>query len=335
LPIERFAMMLAVVAQEPGGPEVLRIEERPIPRARRGWVLVRVRAFGLNYSELLTRAGRSGEAVRFPCVLGTECVGEIMDAPGSDLARGQRVLAMRGGMGRDYDGCYVQYALLPANQAIPVQSTLAWTELGAIPESFGTAWAMLEELALHKDQSLLVHGGNSPAGKAAIALAKDRGHKVLVSTRHEAKRAILESAGADYVILLDDELPEIVRALLPGGVNGLCEPVGPPAAIEAIEALHALSPNARACINRAPGSCPSMVEGEAQRLGVTLRHCNSPVIDRDSHGEAFQSIVEAVQDRRYTPDLDRVFQMSEIAEAHRYMEENPAVGKIVVLPPED
>src|SRR5436190_16936393 len=139
--------MRAVVVRRPGGPEVLRLEERPIPAARPGWVGVRVRAFGLNHSELITRAGGSGDAVRFPRVLGIECVGEVAEAPDSDLEAGRRVVAVMGGMGRDYDGGYAQYALLPASQVMPVDTTLDWPELGAIPESFGTAWGALAELA--------------------------------------------------------------------------------------------------------------------------------------------------------------------------------------------
>jgi len=81
--------MKAVVVHEPGGPEVLHAEERPIPQARPGWILVRVRAFGLNRSELITRAGGSGEAVHFPRVLGIECAGEVVEAPDSELQPGR------------------------------------------------------------------------------------------------------------------------------------------------------------------------------------------------------------------------------------------------------
>ena len=215
--------MKAVVVHEPGGPEVLRGEERPIPRARPGWILVRVRAFGLNRAELITRAGGSGDAVRFPRVLGIECAGEVVDAPGSDLKPGQRVLAAMGGMGRDYDGGYQQYALLPASQVIPVTSTLEWPQLGAIPESFGTAWGTLQEIGLDVGESLLVHGGTSSVGMAAIALGKDRRLLVLATTRQETKRVALQAAGAQYQLVLDGrELSLLVRALRPEGVDGLC-----------------------------------------------------------------------------------------------------------------
>jgi NADPH2:quinone reductase len=90
--------MQAAVVHKPGGPEVLRVEERPVPEPRPGWVLVRVRAFGLNRSELVTRRGGSGDAVRFPRVLGIECVGEVVEAPDADLLGGQRIVAVMGGM---------------------------------------------------------------------------------------------------------------------------------------------------------------------------------------------------------------------------------------------
>jgi NADPH2:quinone reductase len=326
--------MQAVVVHGPGGPEVLRIEERPIPDARPGWVLVRVRAFGLNHSELITRAGGSGDAVRFPRVLGIECVGEVVEAPGSDLQPGQRIVAAMGGMGRDYDGGYEQYTLLPASQAIPVETTLDWPQLGAIPESFGTAWGTLEELGLREGQSLLVHGGSSSVGMAAITIAKDRGLTVLATTRQEAKRAALEAGGVEDPIVVDGDVTPAVRALLPDGVDGLCELVGPRAMVEA---LHALAPGGRACITGFLGGDwnTERAEAEAERLEVQLRRFGSGVINRDSYGEVFQEIVQAVQDGHYRVNLDRVFPMSEIADAHRYMQDNRAAGKVVVLPPED
>ncbi len=327
--------MKVVVVHEPGGPEVLRVEERPIPQARPGWILVRVRAFGLNRAELITRAGGSGDAVRFPRVLGIECAGEVVDAPESDLEPGQRVLAAMGGMGRDYDGGYEQYALLPASQVIPVTSTLEWPQLGAIPESFGTAWGTLQELGLDAGESLLVHGGTSSVGMAAIALGKDRRLLVLATTRQEAKRVALQTAGAQYQLVLDGhELSQVVRALRPDGVDGLCELVGPGAMLEALDALSA---GGRVCITGFLENDwdTERVEAEAQRRDIRLHRFASGVIERDGYTSVFQEIIDAVQRGRYTVNLDRVFAMADIADAHRYMEANRAAGKVVVLPPEE
>jgi len=188
--------MLAIVVNQPGGPEVLSLEERPIPRPARGWVLVKIRAFGLNRSELITRAGGSGDAVEFPRVLGIECAGEVVEAPGSDLRAGERVIAAMGGMGRDFDGGYQQYAVLPASSVIPVQTTLDWTRLGSVPESFGTAWGSVDVLALERRQSLLIRGASSSVGMAAITIAKDRRIEVFATTRQERKRSALEACAA-------------------------------------------------------------------------------------------------------------------------------------------
>ena len=319
---------------EPGGPEVLRIEERPIPEPEPERVLVRVRAFGLNRSELTTRAGGSGDAVRFPRVLGIECAGEVVEAPGSDLRAGQRVISMMGGMGRDFDGGYEQYALLPADSVIPVDSGLEWPQLGAIPESYGTAWGTLGELALSAGQSLLVQGGSSSVGMDAISLAKDRGITVLATTRQESKRSALERAGADHVLVLNGDVTAAVKELVPDGVDGLAELVGPSAMTEALDALR---PGGRACITGfLEGDWDTdPVNREAERVGVELRRFGSGVIARGGWTGVFQQIVEAVEAGRYDPNIDRVFPMSEIVDAHRYMEENRAAGKIVVLPPED
>lgn len=324
--------MQAAVVHKPGGPEVLRVEERPVPEPRPGWVLVRVRAFGLNRSELVTRRGGSGDAVRFPRVLGIECVGEVVEAPDADLRCGQRIVAVMGGMGRDYDGGYAQYTLLPARQVIPVETALEWPRLGAIPESFGTAWGSLDQVGLQAGGSLLVRGGSSSVGMAAITIAKDQGLTVFATTRQERKRAPLEAAGVDHVVIDDGSVAAKVRELAPEGVNGLLELVGPGAVLDS---LTAVAPGGRACIS-------GFLEGdwnveparaEAERLGIPLARFGSGTIDVDSYGEIFQGIVSRVEDGRYRDILDRTFPLAEIAEAHGYMEANRATGKVVGLLP--
>jgi NADPH:quinone reductase-like Zn-dependent oxidoreductase len=306
--------MRAAVVHEPGGPEVLRVEEIPTPEPREGWELVRVRAFGLNRSELGTRAGESGAAVRFPRVLGIECVGELAD--------GRTVVAAMGGMGRDFDGGYAEYALLPATHVIPVETSLSWEQLGAIPESFGTAWGSLDLLELEAGQSLLVRGGSSSVGMAAITIAKDRGLEVFATTRQESKRGALEAAGADHVLVDDGEVGSRIQ------VDGLFELVGPRTIFDSLKAVRG-----RACIsgfleldwNIEPA------RAEAERLGIPLANFQSRVIDAGWR-ETFQAIVDRVQDGRYRDILDRTFPLAEIADAHRYMEANRAAGKVVGLP---
>src|SRR5262245_49923822 len=123
--------MRAIVMHAPGDPEVLQIEELPLPDVRPGWARIRVKAFGLNRSELFTRRGDS-PSVRFPRVLGIECVG-IVDATGDDTPfhEGQTVAAAMGEMGRAYDGSYAEYTLVPATQVMPLTTDLSWEILAA------------------------------------------------------------------------------------------------------------------------------------------------------------------------------------------------------------
>src|SRR5215470_19110330 len=110
-----MATMKAAVIREAGGPEVLKIESLPIPAPRRSEVLIRVKAFGLNRSELFTRQGHS-PSVKFPRVLGIEAVGVVEAAPGGDFRKGDIVATAMGGLGRQFDGGYAEYTCVPAKQ---------------------------------------------------------------------------------------------------------------------------------------------------------------------------------------------------------------------------
>jgi NADPH:quinone reductase-like Zn-dependent oxidoreductase len=322
--------MQAAVVYEPGGPDVLRIEERPLPTVKPGWVLVRIRAFGLNRSELITRAGGSGDAVKFPRVLGIECVGEVADGSDTGLAPGTTIVAAMGGMGRDFDGGYEDYALLPAPQVIPVRTTLPWPELGALPETFGTAWGSLELLELRAGQTLLVRGGTSSVGMAAITLAKDRGVTIVTTTRQAAKVAALRANGADHVILDDGTIAARVHEILPVGADALLELVGP---ATIADSLAALKPHAHACLTGflAANWDAEGARATAERLGIVWHRFASSVITAKSYSNVFQLIIDGVESRRYNLNLDRTFPLSAIADAHRYMEANLATGKVVGL----
>ena len=107
-----MAEMKAIVIYEAGGPEVLKVESRPIPTPNSEQVLIRVKAFGLNRSELFTRQGHS-PAVKFPRVLGIEAVGVVEEVPGGQFQKGEVVASAMGGMGREFDGGYAEYTSLP------------------------------------------------------------------------------------------------------------------------------------------------------------------------------------------------------------------------------
>src|SRR5262249_5844293 len=125
--------MPAIVITRYGGPEVLEHTRVAIPDATADTVVVRVRAFGLNHPEAYLRGGVWGEVAK---ISGIECAGEVADPGGSGLARGQRVLALMGGMGRSIDGSYAAYVRVPVHHVVPIDSALPWTELAALPESY-------------------------------------------------------------------------------------------------------------------------------------------------------------------------------------------------------
>src|SRR5712691_3661131 len=196
----RRILMRAIVLEHAGPPEVLEIRSVPRPEPRPGWVLIQVKAFGLNRSELFTRQGYS-PGVIFPRILGIECVGVVQAAPGTSLQVGQTVAAVMGGMGRQYDGGYAEYTLVPASQVMPLNTELAWEILAAIPETYLPAWGSLfHAMEIEKGMSLLIRGGTSSVGMAAITLAKGRGLRVFATTRSEAKAAALREQGADEVV---------------------------------------------------------------------------------------------------------------------------------------
>ena len=124
--------MRAMVIREFGGPEELVLRELADPVPGDGEVLVRVRAFGVNRAETYFRRGLWGDVAR---VSGIECVGEVAHDPSGSLAEGEKVAALMGGMGRTRNGSYAELTVVPASNVVPLRSSLAWSELAAIPES--------------------------------------------------------------------------------------------------------------------------------------------------------------------------------------------------------
>ena len=146
--------MKAVVLHQRTEAKDIVLSEVPIPQVRPGWVLVKIKAFGLNHSEQLLRLQEiDAPYINKPIIPGIECVGEVVDPSDSDLAIGQRVVACMGGMGRSFHGSYAQYALLPRRIVFTADTTLPWEALGAVPETYFTAWGSLFE-CLHLTQRI-------------------------------------------------------------------------------------------------------------------------------------------------------------------------------------
>src|SRR5437588_242504 len=220
--------MRAIVLDAPGPPDALTIRELPVPTPAAGWVLIEVKAFGLNRSELHTRQGLASD-VTFPRVLGVEAAGVVAQCPGGELSVGQQVVTMMGGMGRTFDGGYAEYTCVPASQVIPLASDLEWSTIGAVPEMLQTAYGSLTVgLDAQPGQSILIRGGTSSVGMAAAVLAKRRRMTVLSTTRSPKKGTALKDVGVDHVLIDDGEVARQVHELLPSGVDTALELVGTP-----------------------------------------------------------------------------------------------------------
>ncbi len=321
--------MKAVVVREAGPPEVLKIEEIPIPKPNEGWVLIRIKAFGLNRSEMFTRQGHSPN-VKFPRVLGIECVGVIEDANGTDFQNGQKVAAIMGGMGREFDGGYAEYTCVPQTNVFPLETDLDWKTLGAIPEMFQTAYGSLTSgLEVKSGQTLLIRGGTSSIGMAAATIAKNMGLKVASTTRNPNKIEALNEHGVNEVIIDDGSIARKVREIFPNGVDRVLELVG---TATLRDSLKCAAPGGIVCMTGILGNAWTLNEftpmgdiphtvrltvytGEAKNLSASL----------------LQEFVDGVARGKNQIKIDRAFSIDEIAEAHRYMESNQASGKLVVI----
>ncbi|RKE22186.1 zinc-binding dehydrogenase [Streptomyces sp. TLI_171] len=327
------AEMRAAVCVRAGGPEVLEVHGRPVPEVREGWSLVRVKGAGLNRSELRTRQGHS-PSVRFPRVLGIECVGVVAASTDPGLPVGQTVAAVMGEMGRAFDGGYAEYALLPNPLLMPITSTLPWEVLAALPESYLTAQGSLDALGVAPGDGgrLLIRGGTSSVGMAAAAIAAGYGLRTAATTRSPAKAAALAKSGVDHV-LLDDGAPlgPAVRAFWPEGPDHVLDLVG---AATAVDSLHLVRRGGTVCVS---GSLSGWLIQDFEPIamipsGTRLTSFHSDTMKGAAGAAVLQRIVHEVEAGVHRPRVDRVFALDGIAAAHRYMEEDRAVGKVVLLP---
>lgn len=319
--------MKAIVVHRPGGPEVLRLETIPIPQPQLGWVRIRIRAFGLNRAELFTRAGDSGAAVKFPRVIGIECVGEVDLDPSGEIRSGQKVAAMMGGMGRAFDGSYAEFTVVPRASVLQIQTELDWPDFAALPEMFQTASGSLQALRVTEDKTILIRGGTSSVGMAAAALARNLGLHVIATTRRAEREYALKDNGADQVLIdSGGPLNRSLRAIKEDGVDYVLDLVGTKTLDDS---LAMLAPGGTCCMTGILAGSWFLNEWnpmERIRPGTYLTAYSGEGMPEAE----LQKIVTAVEAGRISVKTDRVFGLKELALAHQYMESNQALGKCVV-----
>src|SRR5499427_2935704 len=185
--------MRAIVLEKFGGLDSLVYKDIPEPEPKAGYVVIQVKAFGINHAELHMRRGEWAEAAP---VSGIECVGLVKSSPGGEFPVGAKVAALMGGLGRTINGSYAEYTRAPASNVALIESDLPWAELAAIPETYATAWTCLfRNLEITKNQSLVIRGATSSFGQAALNMAVNAGAHVIATTRSEKRFPMLRALG--------------------------------------------------------------------------------------------------------------------------------------------
>ena len=306
----------------------MKVTDVPVPEVKPGWVLVRVRAFGLNHSEVLLRRFEISQPyIAHPVIPGIECGGEIADPSDSGLRPGQTVIALMGGMGRSFNGSYAEYTLLPASHVFAVDTDMPMEELAAIPETFYTAYGSLAiSLQVRPGDTLLIRGGTSTVGLAALQLGKAIGAHVVSTTRNADKAAILTDLGADAVVAEGNGFARRFLELYPEGATKVLELIG---AATLRESLRVTAVHGVVCHTGLLGGVYSLKDFDPIKeipSGVYLTgfYSNRPTRTQ------IDCMMALINRAGIRPVIAAKYTLAEISEAHALAEQRGLTGKIIV-----
>jgi len=323
--------MKAIEITQPGGPEVLRPCERPMPVAGAGEVLIRVHAAGVNRPDVLQRAGAYPPPPDASDLPGLEVAGEIVsgDLDGSDFKKGDLVCALAHG------GGYAEYCVVPIGQCLPIPKGWSLLEAASLPETFFTVYGnVFDRAKLAAGESLLVQGGSSGIGVTAIQMATALGHRVFVTAGTDDKCRACESLGAERGInYRSEDFVEVVKSLTGGkGANVVLDMVAGP---YVNRELQCLADDGRLVIIALLGGATGEINfGEVLRrrlviTGSTLRP--RPVTFKRHIAQQLRTQVwPLLESGRIKPVIYKTFSLEQAADAHALMETSTHVGKIML-----
>jgi len=324
------AQMDAIDPAEAGGPEVLALVRRQVPIPGAGEVLIEVAAAGVNRPDVLQRRGFYPPPPGAATIPGLEVAGTVVAVgEGAGLAVGTRVCALIAG------GGYAQYALAPAGQCLIVPDGLSMIEAAALPETLFTVWSNLFERGFARDgETALIHGGTSGIGTMAIALCRLFDIKAIVTCGSDDKCRRAEALGAAHAINYanEDFVAEVNRLTDGRGADVILDMVGGDYLPRNLDCLAEDGRHVSIAVQRGVKAEINIARIMQRRLtltGSTLRP-RSTAFKTLLRDEIAREVWPLVAEGRLRPVIDRVFPLTEAAEAHRRMEAGAHVGKIVL-----
>jgi len=324
--------MRAVVASEPGGPEVLTLGDRPDPEPGPGEVVVDVAATAVNRADLLQRRGNYPPPKGASDILGLECSGTV-SAVGPDVERwteGDEVCALLAG------GGYAERVLVPAGQLMAVPEEIGLVDAAALPEVACTVWSNVFMVAgLQRGETLLVHGGAGGIGTFAIQLAHALGARVATTAGSEEKLEVCRSLGADITVnYREQDFVEVVKGASDG--HGADVVLDNMAAKYLARNLDVLATEGRLVVIGMQGGTKTEID-----LGLVLRKrlavIGTTLRARPTEGKAAicasveEHVWPLVADGSVRPVVHASYPLSEAAEAHRVVEESSHIGKVLLV----
>jgi len=322
--------MTAIEIAAPGGPEMLRVAIRPVPKPGRGEVLVKVRAAGVNRPDVVQRQGHYPPPPGVTDIPGLEVAGEVValgDAP-NGIKIGDKICALLAG------GGYAEYAAAPAAQCLPYPHGVSTLEAAAIPETYFTVWDNLFTRGrLTKGETVLVHGGSSGIGTTAIQLAHKSGARVFATAGTAEKCKACEELGAAKAFNYreQDFLAEVQRETNGRGVDVVLDMVG---GAYFAKNLDALATEGRlviiAVLQGAKAELPifKLMTKRLTVAGSTLRARS--VAEKGAIAKAVRERAWPLIEQGAKPRIHKCFPLAQAAEAHKLMESSAHIGKIVL-----
>ena len=324
-------MMQAIDPEQAGGPEVLKVVQRPVPRPQEGEVLIKVEAAGVNRPDVMQRMGLYPPPPGAPTIPGLEVAGRIVAVGAGERPSsiGKPVCALVSG------GGYAQYCTAPAGQVLAVPGTLSMVEAAALPETFFTVWANLFQRGQAKrGDTVLVHGGTSGIGTTAILLGKAFGLNVIVTAGSKRKCDRALEIGAAHAINYDKlDFVEAVKTITGGkGVQIVLDMIGGDYVARNLACLAEEGRHVSIAGQRGMQAEVPIWQVMARRLtltGSTLR-ARSSEFKTALAGEVRREVWPHLEANRIRPVIDGTFPLAQAAKAHKRMESSDHIGKIVL-----